>query len=209
MELKMIDITKLDPNPLQPRESFDREKLKELAGTISEVGILQPIFVRPKGDRYEIIGGERRYKASQIAGEKTIPALVKDLPDSEVMVQSLIENVHRENLKPVEQAKAILEVFKAEEGKSYRHFVDDKLRLTNNYDYLLFKECCKITAVIPRRHAQPYNAQRKAIIPLMPKPVGGIQRYYVCRKLISPQYIHKLKYYNIASMVVLFSESPI
>jgi len=124
---RKIPIDKLNPNPLQPRESFDREKLKELAGTISEVGILQPIFVRPKGDRYEIIGGERRYKASQIAGEKTIPALVKDLPDSEVMVQSLIENVHRENLKPVEQAKAILEVFKAEEGKSYRHFVDDKL----------------------------------------------------------------------------------
>lgn len=115
MKLRILKVDDISPNPLQPRESFDREKLKELADTVSDMGVLQPIVVRPKGKRYEIIAGERRWKASQIAGKKEIPAIVKDLPDEEVMVESLIENVHRADLKPVEQAKAILEVFKEQE----------------------------------------------------------------------------------------------
>ena len=76
-------------------------------------------------EEYEIIAGERRWKATQIAGIDTIPALIKPLPDSQVMVESLIENVHRANLKPVEQAKAILEVFKASD-------ISDARRLINN-----------------------------------------------------------------------------
>ena len=116
MEMKMIRMDEIIPNPLQPREAFDREKLKELADTVSEIGVLQPIVVRPKGNRFEIIAGERRWKASQIAGKTEIPAIVKDVPDEEVMIQSLIENVHRMDLKPIEQAKAILEVFKAQEN---------------------------------------------------------------------------------------------
>lgn len=80
---------------LTPREAFDREKLKELADTVSEIGVLQPIVVRPKGNRYEIIAGERRWKASQIAGKREIPAIVKDIPDEEVMVESLIEQPWR------------------------------------------------------------------------------------------------------------------
>ena len=114
MEMKEIPIDQIIPNPLQPREIFDKEKLKELAATISDVGVLQPILVRPKNGRYEIIAGERRWKATQIVGIETIPALIKQIPDSLVMIERLIENVHRENLKPVEQAKAILEVFKTE-----------------------------------------------------------------------------------------------
>ena len=115
MELRILKVDEISPNPLQPRESFDREKLKELAGTISECGVLQPIVVRPKGKRYEIIAGERRWKASEIAGKKEIPAIIKKISDEEVMVESLIENIHREDLKPIEQAKAILEVFKEQE----------------------------------------------------------------------------------------------
>jgi len=126
MEMKEIPIDQIIPNPLQPREIFDKEKLKELAATIA--GVLQPILVRPKNGRYEIIAGERRWKATQIAGITTIPALVKPLPDNQVMVQSLIENVHRANLKPMEQAKAILEVFKAEENISTGlKIIDDQL----------------------------------------------------------------------------------
>lgn len=127
IEMKMIGIDEITPNPLQPREAFDREKLREMADTVSEVGVLQPIVVRPKGKIYEIIAGERRWKASQIVGKKEIPALVKDVPDEEVMVQSLIENVHREDLKPIEQARAILEVFKAQEKNFSKKFIDDRL----------------------------------------------------------------------------------
>ncbi len=128
MEMKELRIDQIRPNPLQPREVFDKEKLKELAATIADVGVLQPILVRPtKNDHYEIIAGERRWKATQIAGIETIPALIKPLPDSQVMVESLIENVHRANLKPVEQAKAILEVFKAASIKITGIFIDNKL----------------------------------------------------------------------------------
>ena len=128
MEMKELRIDQIRPNPLQPREVFDKEKLKELAATIADVGVLQPILVRPtKNDHYEIIAGERRWKATQIAGIETIPALIKPLPDSQVMVESLIENVHRANLKPMEQANAILEVFKAGEENFRQKFIDDRL----------------------------------------------------------------------------------
>ncbi|VUT24975.1 MAG: Nucleoid occlusion protein [Candidatus Methanolliviera sp. GoM_oil] len=127
MEMKMIRVDAVSPNPLQPREAFDRERLKELANTIDEMGVLQPILVRPKEGRYEIIAGERRWKASQIAGKKEIPALIKDVPDGEVMIESLIENVHREDLKPVEQAKAILEVFEAASVSNPRLEINDNL----------------------------------------------------------------------------------
>jgi len=128
MEMKELRIDQIRPNPLQPREVFDKEKLKELAATIANVGVLQPILVRPtKNDHYEIIAGERRWKATQIAGIETIPALIKPLPDSQVMVESLIENVHRANLKPMEQAKAILEVFKASKSLPARAVINDKL----------------------------------------------------------------------------------
>lgn len=127
MEMKELPVDQVSPNPLQPREVFDKEKLKELAATIADVGVLQPILVRPKDGRYEIIAGERRWKATQIAGLKTIPALIKELPDSQVMVESLIENVHRSNLKPMEQAKAILEVFKASNSLPAPAVINDKL----------------------------------------------------------------------------------
>jgi len=127
MEMKEIPINQIIPNPLQPREIFDKEKLKELAATIADVGVLQPILVRPKNGRYEIIAGERRWKATQIAGIETIPALIKELPDSQVMVESLIENVHRANLKPMEQAKAILEVFKGSVPSGTVPLIDNKL----------------------------------------------------------------------------------
>lgn len=115
MEMKMLKLDEITPNPLQPREAFDREKLKELADTVSDMGVLQPILVRPKENRYEIIAGERRWKASQIAGKREIPAIIKDVPDEEVMVESLIENVHREDLNPIERGRAIFEVFREQE----------------------------------------------------------------------------------------------
>lgn len=127
MEVKVLKIHDIVPNPVQPREVFNKEKLKELAGTISDIGILQPIVVRSKGNKYEIIAGERRWKASQIAGKTTIPAIIRNIPDEEVMIESLIENIHRENLGPEEEARAILEVFKeASEVQSLLQ-IDDQL----------------------------------------------------------------------------------
>ena len=103
----MISITDIQKNPYQPRKEFDREKLDELAQSIKENGVIQPIIVRQSPViGYEILAGERRYRASLLAGLRYIPAVVKQLSDQEMMVQSIIENLQRENLNPIEEARA-------------------------------------------------------------------------------------------------------
>ena len=103
----MISITDIQKNPYQPRKEFDGEKLHELAQSIKENGVIQPIIVRQSPViGYEILAGERRYRASLLAGLRSIPAVVKKLSDQEMMVQSIIENLQRENLNPIEEARA-------------------------------------------------------------------------------------------------------
>ena len=103
----MISITDIQKNPYQPRKEFDREKLDELAQSIKENGVIQPIIVRQSPViGYEILAGERRYRASLLAGLRSIPAVIKQLSDQEMMVQSIIENLQRENLNPIEEARA-------------------------------------------------------------------------------------------------------
>ena len=103
----MISITDIQKNPYQPRKEFDGEKLHELAQSIKENGVIQPIIVRQSPViGYEILAGERRYRASLLAGLKSIPAVVKQLSDQEMMIQSIIENLQRENLNPIEEALA-------------------------------------------------------------------------------------------------------
>ena len=103
----MISITDIQKNPYQPRKEFDIEKLHELAQSIKENGVIQPIIVRQSPViGYEILAGERRYRASLLAGLRYIPAVVKQLSDQEMMVQSIIENLQRENLNPIEEARA-------------------------------------------------------------------------------------------------------
>jgi len=111
-ELKMLNISKIEPNPFQPRETFKHEPLRELADSIDEIGVLQPVLVRPHGNKYQIIAGERRWRACLDAGKKEIPALIRDMNDGELQVASLIENIHREDLEPMEKAKALMELGK-------------------------------------------------------------------------------------------------
>ena len=106
-KFEIISITDIQKNPYQPRKEFDREKLHELAQSIKENGVIQPIIVRQSPViGYEILAGERRYRASLLAGLTSIPAVVKQLSDQEMMVQSIIENLQRENLNPIEEARA-------------------------------------------------------------------------------------------------------
>lgn len=101
-ELSVLDI---EPNPKQPRKNFDQEALRTLADSIAEVGVLSPILVREKENGlYEIIAGERRWRASKLAGKKKIPAIVKNYETREVMEIALIENLQREDLNPLEEA---------------------------------------------------------------------------------------------------------
>lgn len=99
-------IEEIQPNPLQPRKTFADEQLQELVNSIREKGILQPLVVRRKGETFELIAGERRWRAAQRAGIKEVPILVKDVSDSEMLELSLIENIQREDLNPIEEAEA-------------------------------------------------------------------------------------------------------
>ncbi|MCX7942282.1 MAG: ParB/RepB/Spo0J family partition protein [Dictyoglomaceae bacterium] len=105
-KIKEIEIEKILPNPNQPRESMDIENLRDLSESIKQRGILQPILVRPKEDKFEIVAGERRYQSAKIAGISKIPAVILNISDQEAYEISLIENIQREDLNPIEKAKA-------------------------------------------------------------------------------------------------------
>jgi ParB family transcriptional regulator, chromosome partitioning protein len=106
-ELRELPVDLIAPNPSQPRRRFDEETLHALAGSLTERGVLQPVLVRPKaGGRYELVAGERRWRAAKIAGLQTVPALVRPRDDAEALELALIENMAREDLSPIEQARA-------------------------------------------------------------------------------------------------------
>lgn len=101
----VLSISEIVRNPNQPRKTFDEDKLAELADSIRQNGVLQPILVRRKGQKYEIVAGERRYQASKLAGLKKIPAVVREIDDDKVFQLALIENLQRSDLSPIEEAK--------------------------------------------------------------------------------------------------------
>ncbi|MCR5483471.1 MAG: ParB/RepB/Spo0J family partition protein [Bacilli bacterium] len=105
-EIKMIPVDEIRSNPYQPRIHFDQDALNELAESIKEHGVLEPIIVKKSIKGYELVAGERRTKASKIAGKTKIPAIIKDFDDQSMMEIALLENIQRENLTPIEEAKA-------------------------------------------------------------------------------------------------------
>lgn len=122
--VKVIPVDRIEPNPDQPRMVFDEEALHELAASIREHGVLQPILVRPLGDnRYQLIAGERRWRASREASLPTIPALVEDIDDETALEISIIENLQREDLSPLEEA-TMFERMVHEHGYSIRKLAD-------------------------------------------------------------------------------------
>lgn len=102
----MVKLSKVEPNREQPRKNFDEDSLQELAESLKQFGMLQPILVQNRGDYYEIIAGERRWRAARIAGLKEVPVIVRELTDQEIVEISLIENIQREDLNPIEEAQA-------------------------------------------------------------------------------------------------------
>ena len=101
-----IDLKLINPNPYQPRKKFDQTKLEELSQSIKEYGILTPILVRKFGDKYQIVAGERRFRAAQLSKLKTVPAIIEAFNDNQMMEIALIENIQREDLNVIEEARA-------------------------------------------------------------------------------------------------------
>lgn len=137
-----IDLDKIRPNPYQPRQKFDQAALADLAASIKKSGVFQPIILRqpdPNLERYELIAGERRVRASKMAGQKTIPAIVRNLGDEQMMEVAVLENLQREDLTPLEEAQAYrtlmnkLSLTQAELAKRLgksRPYIANYLRLT-------------------------------------------------------------------------------
>lgn len=122
--VKVVPVERIEPNPENPRLAFDETSLEELAASIREHGVLQPVLVRPVGDnRFQLIAGERRWRASKIAGHATIPALVEDIDDSTALEISIIENLQREDISPLDEATMYDRMIR-EHGYSIRRLAD-------------------------------------------------------------------------------------
>ncbi|MBU3876551.1 ParB/RepB/Spo0J family partition protein [Faecalicatena sp. AGMB00832] len=131
----LVKINQVEPNRDQPRKEFDEDALLELADSIKQFGILQPLLVQKKKDYYEIIAGERRWRAAKLAGIKEVPVVIKTYTDQEILEISLIENIQRENLNPIEEAmayKRLLEEFKLKQDEVAERVSKSRTAVTNS-----------------------------------------------------------------------------
>lgn len=139
----MVKIAQVEPSRKQPRKQFDEDALLELAESIKQFGVLQPLLVQKKEDYYEIIAGERRWRASKLAGIKDIPVMVKDFSDQEAVEISLIENIQRENLNPIEEAaayKRLMEEFHLKQDTIAERVSKSRTAVTNSMRLLKLDE---------------------------------------------------------------------
>ena len=130
-----VNINKVEPNREQPRKNFDEDALLELSESIKQFGVLQPLLVQNKNDYYEIIAGERRWRAAKLAGLKEVPVIIKDLTEQEVVEISLIENIQREDLNPIEEAiayKRLLTEFNLKQDEVAERVSKSRTAVTNS-----------------------------------------------------------------------------
>lgn len=139
----LVKLSKVEPNREQPRKNFDEDGLNELSESIKQYGIIQPLIVQEKNGYYEIIAGERRWRAAKIAGLKEVPVIIRSLSDQEVMEISLIENIQREDLNPIEEAlayKRLLEEFHLKQEEVAKRVSKSRTTITNSMRLLKLTE---------------------------------------------------------------------
>ena len=133
--VQMMKINEVEPNRDQPRKNFDEDALLELSDSIKQFGVLQPLLVRKRKDYYEIIAGERRWRAAKLAGVREVPVIVKEYTDQEILEIGLIENIQRENLNPIEEAiafKRLLEEFNLKQDEVAERVSKSRTAVTNS-----------------------------------------------------------------------------
>jgi ParB family chromosome partitioning protein len=131
----MVKISKVEPNREQPRKKFDEDALLELAESIKQYGVLQPLLVQDKKDYYEIIAGERRWRAAKLAGLKEVPVIIRNMTEQQIVEISLIENIQRENLNPIEEAlayKKLMEEFHLKQDEIAERVSKSRTAVTNS-----------------------------------------------------------------------------
>ena len=138
-----IKLSLIEPNREQPRKNFDEEALQELSDSIKQYGIIQPLVVKKNADYYEIIAGERRWRAAKMAGLKEVPVIIKEYTDQEIVEISLIENIQRENLNPIEEAiayKRLLDEFHLKQEEVAKRVAKSRTTVTNSLRLLKLDE---------------------------------------------------------------------
>lgn len=139
----LMNINKVEPNREQPRKKFDEDALLELSESIKQFGVLQPLLVTKRDDYYEIIAGERRWRAAKLAGVKEVPVIVKKLTEQEIMIISLLENIQREDLNPIEEAqgyKRLIEEFNLKQDEVAEQVSKSRTAVTNAMRLLKLNE---------------------------------------------------------------------
>lgn len=145
----LVKITMVEPNREQPRKNFDEDALMELSDSIKQFGLLQPIIVQDRKDHYEIIAGERRWRAAKLAGLKEVPVIIKNLTEREIVEISLIENIQRENLNPIEEAQAykrLLNEFDLKQDEVAERVSKSRTAVTNSMR--LLKLCDEVQQMV-------------------------------------------------------------
>ena len=144
-----VNITKVEPNRNQPRKTFDDDSLIELADNIKQIGIVNPLIVTDKGDHYEIVGGERRWRAAKKIGLKEVPVIIKDLTEEEIAVYAIIDNVQREDVNPIEGAlafKRLIDEYNYTQDKIAEKISKSRVYVTNSLR--LLKLCDRVREMV-------------------------------------------------------------
>ncbi|MGN1275885.1 MAG: ParB/RepB/Spo0J family partition protein, partial [Floccifex sp.] len=145
----IVKITMVEPNRKQPRKNFDEDALQELSDSIKQFGLIQPILVQDRKDHYEIIAGERRWRAAKMAGLKEVPVIIRDYSEQEIMEISLIENIQREDLNPIEEAQAykrLLTEFNLKQDEVAERVSKSRAAVTNSIR--LLKLCDEVQQMV-------------------------------------------------------------
>lgn len=197
-QVQIVKLTKVEPSREQPRKQFDADALQELAESIKQFGILQPLLVQKKKDYYEIIAGERRWRASKLAGLKEVPVIVKEFTEQEAVEISLIENIQREDLNPIEEAmayKRLMEEFHLKQDAIAERVSKSRTAVTNSMRLLKLDDRVQqmlIDEMISTGHARALlaleskDAQAEAAVKVFDEKLSVRETERLVKELLNP-----------------------
>ena len=197
-QVQIVKLTKVEPSREQPRKQFDADALQELAESIKQYGVLQPLLVQKKEDYYEIIAGERRWRASKLAGLKEVPVIVKEFTEQEAVEISLIENIQREDLNPIEEAmayKRLMEEFHLKQDAIAERVTKSRTAVTNSMRLLKLDDRVQqmlIDEMISTGHARALlaleskDAQAEAAVKVFDEKLSVRETERLVKELLNP-----------------------
>lgn len=197
-QVQIVKLTKVEPSREQPRKQFDADALQELAESIKQFGVLQPLLVQKKEDYYEIIAGERRWRASKLAGLKEVPVIVKEFTEQEAVEISLIENIQREDLNPIEEAmayKRLMEEFHLKQDAIAERVSKSRTAVTNSMRLLKLDDRVQqmlIDEMISTGHARALlaleskDAQAEAAVKVFDEKLSARETERLVKELLNP-----------------------